>query len=66
MRRYELTGSQIILYMENLDYKISFGYRLRAKFPLKAQAPPSSVYDYYNPDVSGTQPPSVVSVQARP
>ncbi len=66
VRRYELTGSHIILYLENLDYKISFGYRLRAKFPLKAQAPPSSVYDYYNPEVSGTQPPTVVSVQARP
>jgi len=66
VRRYELTGSQIILYMENLDYKISFGYRLRAKFPLKAQSPPSSVYDYYNPDVSGTQLPLLVSVQARP
>jgi dipeptidyl aminopeptidase/acylaminoacyl peptidase len=62
VRRYELTGSQIILYLENLDYKISFGYRLRAKFPLKAQVPPSSVYDYYNPEVSGTQPPTIVSV----
>jgi len=66
IRRYELTGKQIILYMENLDYKIGFGYRLRAKLPLKAQVPPSSVYDYYNPDVSGNQPPSLVSVQTRP
>jgi uncharacterized protein YfaS (alpha-2-macroglobulin family) len=66
IRRYELTGKQIILYMENLDYKISFGYRLRAKFPLKAQVPPSSVYDYYNPEVSGSQPPSLVSVTPKP
>jgi hypothetical protein len=65
IRRYELTGKQIILYMENLDYKISFGYRLRAKLPLKAQVPPSSVYDYYNPEVSGNQPPSLVSVTPR-
>ncbi len=65
IRRYELTGRQIVLYMENLDYKISFGYRLRAKFPLKAQVPPSSVYDYYNPEVSGSQPPSLVSVTPR-
>jgi uncharacterized protein YfaS (alpha-2-macroglobulin family) len=66
IRRYELTGKQIVLYMENLDYKISFGYRLRAKLPLKAQVPPSSVYDYYNPEVSGNQPPSLVSVETRP
>jgi hypothetical protein len=65
IRRYELTGKQIILYMENLDYKISFGYRLRAKLPLKAQVPPSSVYDYYNPEVSGSQAPSLVSVAIR-
>jgi uncharacterized protein YfaS (alpha-2-macroglobulin family) len=66
VRRYELTGSQIVLYLENLDYKISFEYRLRAKFPLKAQAPSSSVYDYYNPEISGSQSPSLVSVLPRP
>jgi hypothetical protein len=66
VRRYELTGKQIILYMENLEYKISFGYRLRAKLPLKAQAPSSVVYDYYNPEVSGSQTPTLVTVQAKP
>lgn len=66
IRRYELTGSQIILYMENLDYKISFEYRLRAKFPLRAQAPSASVYDYYNPEVSGQQSPVLVNVSSRP
>ncbi len=65
VRRYEMTGSQIILYVENLDYKISFEYRLRAKVPLKVQTPPSSVYDYYNPETSGSQPPSLISVTAR-
>jgi hypothetical protein len=65
VRRYELTGKQIILYMENLDYKISFGYRLRAKVPLKAQVPSSSVYDYYNPEISGSQTPTLVTVTPR-
>jgi uncharacterized protein YfaS (alpha-2-macroglobulin family) len=65
VRRYELTGKQIILYMENLEYKISFGYRLRAKLPLKAQVPSATVYDYYNPEVSGTQRPSLVTVTPR-
>ncbi len=66
VRRYELTGNQIILYLENLDYKISFEYRLRAKFPLRAQTPPSSVYDYYNPETSGSQPPATITVLPRP
>jgi uncharacterized protein YfaS (alpha-2-macroglobulin family) len=66
VRRYELTGKQIIVYMENLEYKISFGYRLRAKLPLKAQVPSSVVYDYYNPEVSGSLPPSLVTVETRP
>lgn len=65
VRRYELAGSQIILYLENLDYQISFEYRLRARFPLQVQTPPSSAYDYYNPDTSGRQPPVSISVVPR-
>ncbi len=49
--RYELTGRQIIIYLENLssDQPVAFSYRLRARFPMRAQTPPSSAYDYYNP-----------------
>jgi len=65
IRRYELTGKQIILYLENPEYQISFGYRLRAKLPLKAQVPSSMVYDYYNPQISGSQPPTQVTVTPR-
>lgn len=49
--RYELTGRQIIVYLENFSSEspLRFSYRLRARFPMRAQTPPSSVYDYYNP-----------------
>ncbi|HEY85947.1 MAG TPA: hypothetical protein G4N96_12645 [Chloroflexi bacterium] len=49
--RYELTGRQIIIYLENLssEQPVKFSYRLRARFPMRAQTPPSSAYDYYNP-----------------
>jgi len=49
--RYELTGRQIIIYLENFssDTPLNFTYRLRARFPMRAQTPPSSAYDYYNP-----------------
>ena len=49
--RYELTGRQIIVYLEDFpsEAPLAFSYRLRARFPMRAQTPPSSAYDYYNP-----------------
>lgn len=47
--RYELTGRQIILYLENFSLALRLSYRLRARFPMRVQTPPSSAYDYYNP-----------------
>ena len=49
--RYELTGRQIIIYLEDFSSEspLAFSYRLRARFPMRAQTPPSSAYDYYNP-----------------
>lgn len=49
--RYELTGRQIIIYLEDFSSQgwLRFNYRLRARFPMRAQTPPSSAYDYYNP-----------------
>ena len=50
--RYELTGRQILLYLTDLasGQVRRFEYRLRARFPLKAQAPSSRAYDYYTPE----------------
>ncbi len=52
IQRFEVTGRQIILYVENMQPKtpLEFTYRLRARFPIKAKVPPSVAYDYYNPD----------------
>lgn len=57
--RYELTGRQIIVYLEEFDYRkpIAFSYHLKAKFPLRAKTPSSTTYDYYNPSVAATQAP---------
>ena len=57
--RHELTGRQIIIYLEDFssDTPLAFNYRLRARFPMRAQTPPSSAYDYYNPgDLSVRKP----------
>ncbi len=64
IERYELTGRQIILYIGNLNYDhpLTFSYRLRAKYPLIAQTPASTVYDYYNPDINAEQAPVQITV----
>jgi uncharacterized protein YfaS (alpha-2-macroglobulin family) len=63
--RYELTARQIIIYLEEFDAKkpITFTYRLKAKFPLRAQTPSSTTYDYYNPSVTATQAPTMLTVR---
>lgn len=65
IQRYELTGRQILIYLNNLSggQPLSFSYRLTAQYPLRAQTPASSAYDYYNPDVSGENAPQVMVVE---
>jgi uncharacterized protein YfaS (alpha-2-macroglobulin family) len=62
--RYELTGRQIIIYLEDFSSQtpLRFSYRLRARFPMRAQTPPSSAYDYYNPSELTVQAPLQVAV----
>jgi len=64
IERYELTGRQILIYVSDLTggEPLEFSYRLRAKFPLKAQTPASMAYDYYNPDVAGEESPQLLTV----
>jgi hypothetical protein len=63
--RYELTGRQIIVYLEEFSSQqpVSFKYRLKAKFPLRAKTPSSTAYDYYNPSVVATLAPLQLTVQ---
>ncbi len=63
VKRYEWTGRQVILYLENLSGTVELEFRLRAHFPLRAWSPASTVYDYYNPTLRATQPPVQVVVE---
>jgi len=64
IQRFEMTGRQLLVYIENLaqGQPLQFQYRLQAKYPLVAQAPASQVYDYYNPEVSGEALPQMLVV----
>jgi len=65
VRRFDLTGRQIIVYLANLSYgePISFHYGLRAKYPLRVKTPASTAYDYYNPEQAGVAQPQVMAVE---
>jgi uncharacterized protein YfaS (alpha-2-macroglobulin family) len=62
--RFDLTGRQILVYLEGLKagQPLAFDYRIRARYPIKAQTPPSAAYDYYNPAVSSVSAPAAIEV----
>jgi hypothetical protein len=51
IQKFSLTGRQVIVYLDRVqgNQTLKFDYRLKAKFPLKAQTPKSAVYEYYTP-----------------
>ncbi|HYL99030.1 MAG TPA: hypothetical protein VEZ90_08765, partial [Blastocatellia bacterium] len=59
LEKYTITARQVILYFDGLNpnQRIEFSYKLRAKFPVRAQTFSSRVYEYYNPaNENKTQP----------
>jgi hypothetical protein len=52
IQKYELTGRQVIVYLERLaeHEEVVFSYRLKARFPMRASSGVCRVYEYYNPD----------------
>jgi hypothetical protein len=51
--RYSLTGRQIILYFDTLpgQQDVRFRIEMKARFPVRAKTPPSTIYQYYEPSV---------------
>jgi hypothetical protein len=62
--RYEVAGRQVIVYLEDFSSEapLRFSYRMRARFPMRAQTPASMAYDYYNPEKLAMRAPVVVTV----
>ena len=63
--KYNLTSRQIIVYLEKLDprQKVELSYRLTAKYPIRAQTPVSTVYEYYNPENRSESAPQSLVVE---
>jgi hypothetical protein len=62
--RYELTGRQIIFYLTDIPSGsvTTLRYGLRARYPIRAQAPQSTAYNYYTPAQQDTVPPQRIIV----
>jgi len=67
LEKYTITAKQVILYFDGLNsrQRIEFSYKLRAKFPVRAQTFSSRVYEYYNPTVEDKTKPVAMTVVAK-
>ena len=65
IQKFQTTPRQVILYLEKLEKgkPLSFRYRMKARFPLRAKTAASTAYLYYNPEVRATAPPVEVTVR---
>jgi len=67
LEKFSMTATQAILYFDSIAPRDSFEvrYRLRAKYPIHAQAFASRVYEYYDPNINATATPVHFEVSAR-
>jgi hypothetical protein len=59
LEKFSMTATQAILYFDSIAPHDSFEvrYRLRAKYPIRAQGFVSRVYEYYDPRIMATATP---------
>lgn len=67
LEKYTITAKQVILYFDGLNarQRMDFTYKLRAKFPVRAQTFSSRVYEYYNPTIEDKTKPVEMTVVAK-
>jgi uncharacterized protein YfaS (alpha-2-macroglobulin family) len=65
--KYTSDGKQLTFYVDRLDRDrpLVLRYALRAKFPVRATAPSSSAYLYYQPSTHAESAPQALSVAAK-
>jgi uncharacterized protein YfaS (alpha-2-macroglobulin family) len=64
LQKFSLTATQAILYFTSFapGENLQLHYRLRAKYPIRAQTFPSKVYEYYEPEVNAVARPQLLEV----
>jgi len=65
IKRYEIAGRKVIFYIENMKpgEKISFNFKVKALYPVKAKGVTSTAYAYYKPDIKGETLSAAVTVR---
>jgi CD109 antigen len=55
VKRYEIAGRKVIFYIEDMlpGDRISFGFDVKAMYPVKAKGVSSQAYSYYQPEIRG-------------
>jgi CD109 antigen len=53
IKRYDIAGRKVIFYIENLQPgdNLSFEFKVRALYPVKAKGGVSQAYSYYKPEI---------------
>ena len=65
LKRYDVAGRKVILYLEDLlpEESITLEFAARAVHPVRAKATTSEVYSYYNPDMRGESLGGAITVE---
>jgi CD109 antigen len=55
IKRYDVAGRKVIFYVGNMKPgdKVSFSFKARALYPVKAKGVVSQAYSYYKPEIRG-------------
>jgi uncharacterized protein YfaS (alpha-2-macroglobulin family) len=67
LSKFSLTATQALLYFDSFapGDAVTLKYRLRAKYPIRAQTFKSRVYEYYDPEISSLARPVQLEVLKR-
>lgn len=61
--QYDVLPDRVVIYLWPSANGVSFNFKFRPRFGLKAKSAPSILYDYYNPDSVVVLPPSLFTVR---
>ena len=63
VNQYDVLPDRVVLYLWPRAGGVSFNFKFRPRFGLKAKTAASILYDYYNPEAMVVAPPSVFTVR---
>jgi hypothetical protein len=63
INQYDVLPDRVVVYLWPKAGGVSFNFKFRPRFGLKAKTAASTLYDYYNPEAAVVVPPSVFTVR---